>query len=269
MRTLVYLALIGLAACRSSDASGGGADRLSGEQLDSRAVPDCTMPPARTTVRERGGAILEVWKLALEDVETGALPDHQHFVEFREAIEQAGAAVRRPVANAPTIENEEVAAVWRDEYFNQDLVFNAGVGSVEPITCLDALLFARQAGRVSPLTNPTEFIASVLRRDAETGIDLVVVFGAGSEAFVPKDFYGFDVVGEFVAEGWTYWYAIHSHPVQRNGDQPALGVPVPSTSDVRLMRSLTATYGLNSVRVTNGFYTFNASVEELVQFRWR
>lgn len=265
-KLLVSLVVGSVAACSSP---GSHATRSSGEQLSGDSGSACTMPSTRTTVREQDGALVEVWELPLGDVLTDALPDQQAFLEYREVIERAGAAVRRPIADPPLIENEEMAAVWRDEFFNNDLVFEEGVGSVDPISCLDALLFARQASRVSPLTNPTEFLASVLRRDTDTGANLLVVFGAGSEMFVPRDFYGLDLVREYVAEGWSYWYAIHNHTVQRNGDRPALGVPAPSTSDVRLMRSLGETHGLDSARVTNGFYTFNASIEELVRFRSR
>jgi len=95
----------------------------------------------------------------------------------------------------------------------------------------------------------------------------MVVFGAGSEMFVPKEVYGFDVVGDLLDDGWSLWYAMHNHTVKRNGDRLALGVPVPSTNDVELLRSLSESLGLDSVRVTNGFYTFRASVVELGRMR--
>jgi hypothetical protein len=97
----------------------------------------------------------------------------------------------------------------------------------------------------------------------------MVVFGAGLEMFVPREVYGLDVVEQRLDEGWSYWYAIHNHTLQRNGDLLALGVPVPSTSDIGLNRSLAERFGLDSVRVTNGFYTFRASIDELGRFRAR
>jgi hypothetical protein len=143
------------------------------------------------------------------------------------------------------------------------------VARIDPITCLDALLFSRQASRISQIEQPTEFLASVLRREAAAGQELVVVFGAGSEMFAPREVYGFEVVDSLVAEGWSYWYAIHNHTVQKNGDLLALGVPAPSTSDVGLYRSLVEEMGLQSFRVTNGFYTFSASTDDLGAFRAR
>ncbi len=87
--------------------------------------------------------------------------------------------------------------------------------------------------------------------------------------FPPREVYGFEVVNGLLADGWSYWYAIHNHTVQKNGDLLALGVPVPSTSDVQFYGSLVEQMGLESVRVTNGFYTFTASAEELEIFRGR
>ena len=256
LTVLLFLAALG---CAAADSPVPEASVLTG----------CDLPSQRTTIRAHGGAVLETWTLRLEDVLVDALPGEPAFVEYRAAIERDSADLRRPVQDPPDIGSEAAAAVWRDEFFNNDLVFEEGVGAVEPISCLDALLFARQAGRVSQLDRPTEFSASVLRRADLTHTDLMVVFGAGSEMFVPRDFYGFDVVGDLMDEGWSLWYTIHNHTVKRNGDRLALGVPVPSTNDVQLLRSLSESLGLDSVRVTNGFYTFRASVDKLDRMRSR
>ncbi len=251
------------------------APRRTAETADSTAlgaaaaVPGsaCEMPAETTTILESDGAVLETWTLRSEGLATDTvLPDEPAFLSYRLAIERDGADVRRPVADAPIIRTEAEAEIWRDEYFNNDLVFEDGVGSIDPISCLDALLFSRQASRVSQIQHPTEFIASVLRRESGTGPDLLVVFGAGSEMFPPRDVYGFELVEHFLAEGWSYWYAIHNHTVQKNGDLLALGVPAPSTSDVGLYRYLVEEMGLEFVRVTNGFYTFSASADELRTF---
>lgn len=255
-------------ACGGADAP-DGIDPAGDQPATDQVSSECVVPTRRTTVLERDGAVLETWELELVDVLTPNLPRQPEFLAYRAAIERDGADLPRPVADPPGIDTEADAAIWRDEYFNNDLVFEGGVGSIDPISCLDALLFARQASRVSEIDEPTEFIASVLRRETETGTNLLVVFGAGSEMFVPKDFYGFDFVRPLVADGWSYWYVIHNHTVQRNGDLLALGVPVPSTSDVQLLRNIAEDMALESVRVTNGFYTFSASVEDLDGFRSR
>ena len=264
----VIVAMLGFAlACTPGDRPQLDAPPVDDAEMS--ADPACMMPTRRTTVREEAGAILETWTFPLADVLTDSLPMEPAFVEYRRAIERDGADVRRPVADPPRIDSEELAEVWRDEFFNNDLVFEEGVGSVEPISCLDALLFARQAGRVSQLEQPTEFMASVLRRDTTEGALVLVFFAAGSEMFVPRGFYGFDVVADHLADGWDFWYAVHNHTIQTNGGLLALGVPAPSTSDVQLVRGLAEDLGLDSARVTNGFYTFRASVDDLAGFRTR
>ncbi len=249
-----------------------GCDQAEKQLLETRTAEIaslCKLPPdaAVTTILQRDDAVLETWAFRLEHVVTQALPDAPVFAAYRAAIERDGADVVRPVADPPIIRTDAEAAMWADEFANNDVVFSGAVGSIDAISCLDALLFVRQAERYSPIDNPTEFLASVLRREAHTGPDLVVVFGAGSGAVLPKDVYGFDVVSRYLADGWSFWYTLHNHPVQRNGELLALGVPAPSTNDVQLSRNLGTSMGLESVRVTNGFYTFSATVDELSALR--
>lgn len=219
------------------------------------------------TLAEDQGSVLRVWTFFLEEIHSRmVLPDDPWLIAYRTAIRSEGAFERYPALHVPSPLNEAEADLWRDEGFNNDLAYRGEVGSIEPIACLDALLFAEQNARVPQLERPTEFLASVLRRGAEEGEEVVVIFGAGSEMFPPRTVYGFDVVDEYLARGWRYWYVLHNHTRQGNG---ALGVPVPSASDVRLARNLAAERGLERVRVTNGFYTFDAAVDEMAVFRSR
>jgi hypothetical protein len=197
------------------------------------------------------------------------LPPDSAYLAYRAAVRADSADLRRPVADAPEPRTEAEAANWRDEDVNHELAQSGEVGRIEAITCLDALLFAYQNARVPELTQPTEFLASVLRREVEGRTQLAVVFGAGGELFIPKAVYGFDVAGDLVDQGWDYWYGIHNHTLQRNGDRLALGRPALSTSDVQLVRNLAADHGLRNARVTNGFYTFSASAEEFSLLRSR
>ncbi|MEX2125269.1 MAG: hypothetical protein WD795_15360 [Woeseia sp.] len=229
---------------------------------------DCMLPPAPEILLDEDGALLQVWSFPLEDVHSRpVLPDDLGLLAYRAAIRADGADVRRPVSDEPPARTPAEAEIWDDENYNNDLAFSGEVGSIDAITCLDALLFAAQNARISQLERPTEFLASVLRRDGSK--DVIVVFGAGNEMFPPKSVYGFDIVDEYLAQDWRFWYALHNHTLQEKGELLALGTPVPSTSDVQLVRSLAEDRGLESVRVTNGFYTFNATVDDLSEFRAR
>ena len=198
-----------------------------------------------------------------------ALPPDSAYLAFRSAVRADSADVRRPVADAPRSKDDAEAAMWHDEEINNELAQSGQVGKLERITCLDALLFAFQNARTPELTHPTEFLASVLRREIDGRPQLAVVFGAGDDMFPPKSVYGSDVVRKHVAQGWEYWYAIHNHTVQRNGDRVALGNPTLSTSDVQLVRHMAMQEGLRSARVTNGFFTFSAEAKEFSRMRSR
>lgn len=228
---------------------------------------DCVLPPDPVTVIENEGHVLKVWTFPLEEVHSRpVLPNEPGLLAYRASIRFEGADERYPVLHVPPVRNEAEAEIWRDESFNNDLAYRGDVGSIEPITCLDALIFAEQNARVPQLERPTEFLASVLRRRTPEREEVVVIFGAGNEMFPPSTVFGLEIVDEYVARGWGYWYWLHNHTRQADG---ALGVPVPSTSDVRFARSLADARGLERVRVTNGFYSFDAAIEEIAGFRFR
>ncbi len=231
---------------------------------------DCVFPASPTTLVDTDGLVLKVWAFSPHDVHSRPeLPDDPNLLAYRAAIRQAGADVRLQPLLVPSDLTPAESDIWRDEQYNNDQVYRGDVGSIEPITCLDALLFAAQNARLSQLDHPTEFLASVLRRKISETEEIVVIFGAGETMFPPKSVYGLDVVDEYLAQGWRFWYQLHNHTLQSQGEQIALGVPAPSTADVRFARSLAEERGLESVRVTNGLYTFIAVVSELSALRAR
>lgn len=242
---------------------------LAAQQADT-VDPSCAIPVEPTIVLRDGDAVLLTWEFPAAAVhEQYVLPDDSAFLAFRAAVRAEGAAVRRPVAGRETAATEAEAENWRKEDRNHELAQSGEVGSIDPITCLDALLFAHQNRRVPQLEQPTEFLASVLRRGGEGDAEVAVVFGAGREMFPPKSVYGFDVVDRYTSDGWTWWYALHNHTLQRDGDRLALGSPTLSTSDVQLTRNLAADGGLENARVTNGFYTFRVAADELARLESR
>jgi hypothetical protein len=247
-----------------SDLSSGSVTPPAPDTVDAH----CVMPSEPVVLLNKDGAVLKRWSFRAENVLfRPVIPRNSALLTYRAAIRHDSADLRRPISDLPTARTDAEAQVWRDERFNNNLAYSGNVGSITPITCLDALLFAHQAARLSEVDHPTEFLASVLRRERYGAIELTVVFGAARGMFPPKSVYGFNVVDEYLADGWSYWYLLHNHTVQRNGGRLALGTPVPSTSDIQLTRSLGRERGLESVRVTNGFYTFSSSVDDLARFR--
>lgn len=221
-------------------------------------------------MRGDGAAVLQVWQIVDEQVlHRPVLPEHDAFLAYRAAIRADGAALRRPIADEPQPDNDEQARMWRDERFNNDLAQRGEVGDIAPITCLDGLFFAHQHARFSQLTQPTEFLLSVMRKDIDGRPHLLAIFGASDQMFPDKRFYGFDVVDEYLAQGWSFWYMLHNHTVQKRGARLALGSPVLSTADVHLVRNLASGRGLQSARVTNGFYTFTAPAADFGRLRAR
>lgn len=266
--TAFFLCLASVFACDRTDtdtSQGSVAD-----SVDLRYDPRCAMPNAPVVIREEDGAVLLSWEFQADSVLlSSALPPDSTFRAYRDAMVWDGADLSRPVADAPTPETEAQAQIWIDEHFNNDLAFSGKAGTIEPVSCLDALLFTWQARRIPPIEVPTEFLASVLRRPTKDGEELAVIFGAGAAMFPPRWAYGLDVVDRYLNDGWSYWYALHNHTPQSNRGLLALGVPVPSTSDVGFARALGEEKGMQFTRVTNGFYTFSGSVKDLAGFRAR
>ena len=245
----------------------------SGKEAPEQFVPvdaRCEFPASPDTIRRTGSAVLLLWEFEDDPVfSSHVLPRDDAFLGYRAAVRADGADRRWPLYDEPTPRTDAEAELWRNEQINAELARSGKSGSIAPITCLDALLFAHQNARVSQLKRPTEFLASVLRHGADGEQRIAVVFGGGDEMFPPKSVYGFDVVDEYVARGWRYIYALHNHTLQANGERLALGTPALSTSDVQLTRNRVETSGLESTRVTNGFFTYTVMSGDLGRLRSR
>lgn len=267
-RLLVLTWIVGLLGSSGSiDAQAAAGSSPIGSDTSDLVGPNCRFPDAPETALEDQGLVLRIWRFAWDDLYARpTLPTDPAFHAYRAAVRAAGAEEPYPALHVPDGVDATEAGVWRDEAFNNELAYSGVVGTIEPVTCLDALIFAHQNARVPQLERPTEFVASILRRGSGGQDEVAVVFGAGRELFPPSSVHGLDIVGDHLDRGWRYWYLLHNHTLQDNG---ALGVPVPSTSDVGMVRSLAETRGLERVRVTNGFYTFDAGIDELRGFRGR
>jgi|SRR5688572_3519468 len=232
-----------------------------GQSADQTA---CELPEPTVLLNENS-AVLQMWELPEQPVFFSAiLPRSAGYVAYRAAILGAGGDQPRPAVDVPNARSDADRELWRREQANVALMY-AGGGDVRAVRCLEAALFALQDSRYSQLTQSTEFIAHILRRDGR----LKIYFGAGDAPFPPKSVYGIEEVAADVAAGWMYWIALHNHPLQTRGGKLSLGVPVPSTSDVSLLAGLVARLGLREVWVTNGMYTGIVSAASLVKFTGR
>jgi hypothetical protein len=262
MNRIVPRALVLLVACSAPQVEGGNAHPKGGSLTDS-----CQWTAEPQILLDHDGAVLKLWSFGLEAQHLSFhLPEDAAFKDYRSLIESQGRAERYPALYVPPAQDSLEAAVWADELFNNRLVYASGIGLVQPISCLDALLFAHHNSRTPQLERQTEFVASILRRTNGVNDEVTVIFGAGDDTFPPMSVFGFAYVREYVDQGWEYWYLLHNHTRQANG---VLGVPAPSTSDVRFTRGLADEYGLQRVRVTNGFYSFDAAIAELATLRSR
>ncbi len=221
--------------------------------------------PASTVVRTEGSARLEAFEFQLPGHWFGTmLPVSADYDRYRAEVIKAGADLARPIADPSQPRDDAERELWRREGLNEELMYTGG-GQVRRIRCLEAALFARQHTRYSQLTQPTEFVAHILRRG-----DVFKVYFAGSDRmFPPKSFYAIDEVRADVAAGWQYSAVLHNHTSRSLHGKLALGVPAPSTSDVELFSGLVASLGLREVLVTNGMFTGVVSAERLSRFSTR
>lgn len=236
------------------------------EPVDAR----CALPATPVVVRQDGGSVLQYWELEdkgpwFEPV----LPDDAAYLRYRAVIREAGADVAHPVADEPEPGDAQQRELMRREKLNAELAYSGRAGRIRPIQCLEALLFAYQNNRYSQIDHPTEFLASIVRKDVDGRPVLRVFFSASDTMFPPKSYYGFDEVEKHLAEGWRDWVMMHNHTVQSNQGRVALGAPTLSASDVHLVRNLARDRGLEQARVTNGFYTIEVPASDFGLFHAR
>ena len=155
-----------------------------------------------------------------------------------------------------------VTTVARD-LANMTAVADQRVGETRPATCLERLLFRRQARRYPMVAHPTEFGAFVLRRD-----DRLRVYLSGADR-VGQRIRGVvtDRVQEDVAAGFELLAHLHNHPFLLNrtvGDRmwttegnidDVGGALAPSSNDVQFYRRLQERFALQGAWITNGLDT--------------
>jgi len=272
LRCAAACAALIASACGAGPGALGGATGASSASSARPAEPAkaCALPGEPIVVRRDGAASLERWDVDADPVLfSSVLPADPGYTAYRDAIRAASAELEYPVADPPVPRDDAERDVWSREAQNQVIAYSGRAGTIRPIQCLEAWFFARQHVRHSQLTSPTEFILSVLEKREGGRRRLRLYFSGGDQMFPPQSVYGFDVVAADVAQGWEYLAAVHNHTIQRHGDRPALGVTVPSTSDVQLLRHLAADLKLRAAWVTNGVYTIEVPAAALARYLTR
>ena len=218
-------------------------------------------------IKAEEGSVLWRWTLEKPTVwGKEVLPKSDALARYRKAIINAGGVHIRPITDAPAMPNDRMKEVWRREFHNQDMALSGKAGVVRPIRCFESLFLAMQAERVGQLSKPTEFIVARLERQTKDGVEARVYFGASDTMFPPKSFYPFDAVKSDVEKGWSFKQMLHNHTVKQNKGKPALGTPAPSTNDVQLSIALAKQMGLESVVITNGFYSAQIPTSALSKY---
>jgi hypothetical protein len=140
-------------------------------------------------------------------------------------------------------------------------------GSIRPIDCLEALLFAAQADRGvqqghSMFSAPTEFLSFVLRKEGMLKIWFYTVDQPGIGGVSIFD----DLLDADREDGWEVVRNIHNHNFFPDGDL-LLGGIAPSAGDVQALRAATRRFGLPAASITNGFHTLDMTPADLESFR--
>ena len=149
------------------------------------AAERCRFPLTPAVVKTQGHALLQYWELE----ERGPwseplLPTDSAYTRYRRHIEEAGADQARPLQHVPEAERDNEN--WHRERYNVERAYSTQAGTLRPVRCLDALLFAYQNARYAQIDQPTEFLVSILRKRIEGRTVLRVYFGASDELFPPR-----------------------------------------------------------------------------------
>ena len=155
------------------------------------------------------------------------------------------------------------APEWRGEAANATLLLEGRVGTITPVSCLEAMLWKWQAARYPMLEHPTEFGAFVLRGHGRVRVYLSSADLVGQRI---RDEITKRVQADASA-GFRLVTHIHNHPFLFNrkvGDrmwtleatkEDVAGALAPSMTDVQFYRNLRNSLGLQEAWVMNGLNT--------------
>ncbi|MBI3553858.1 MAG: hypothetical protein HY077_15290 [Elusimicrobia bacterium] len=224
----------------------------------------CSFPGPPTVVLKDEKRLLQYWEV--EDSAkwtSGFLPDSAgywrfvRFVRSRLDVSEVHRYVSAP--DLPTTQDKQ----------NSKLMLSGGIGDLRPIDCLEALLFSVQAQRHPMETQPTEFLALILRRDDEgKGPRLKIWYFTVDQPGIGRPGPITDSAEKDVAAGWKPFLNLHNHNFFFDKTPIVPGAAWPSANDVQVMKNLSF-HGLPLERtaVTDGFITSHLRPDELKRLR--
>ena len=242
----------------------------------SRPAPRCALDPTPEVIAIEDpipGELHEVYDLpdtpALfapaqeDDVLRGSLRDYRARILARIPSLDPRALLRRQLP----IYSREAGP----DATNIALTLEGRAGHLEPASCLEVALLARQSARFDMLRHPTELGAYVLR-----GNGRVRVYFSGADRVGQRMRSALtDRVEADVRSGMTLVAHLHNHPflfdrevgdrlwTNANNVDDVGGALAPSGNDVQLYRALRETMGLGEAWVTNGIDTARFEADEL------
>ncbi len=273
------LSFLCLAACASPPALPPPPPPSSLPPPSTLLAPSCELPaPTETIAVEEPipGEVHELFDLSDDSKLWAPAPFDGALAEHRE---KAAAELHASVDPIPLLQRQlSVMATLRKanqpaEADNIEVLLNHEAGTIGPITCLEAMLWKRQARRYDMLAHPTEFGAFVLRKAGR-----VRVYMSGADRVGGKIRH--EITGRVeadVAAGYELSAHLHNHPFmfgRKVGDRmwttketlaDVGGAVAPSMTDVQFYRNLLEEIKLRAVWVTNGIHTARFGAEEIVR----
>lgn len=142
---------------------------------------------------------------------------------------------------------------------NYHLVHEGYIGTIQPISYLEAELLNYQLNRYPLFSHPTEFHGFILQNDS---LGLVrIYFAASDQGWPPKATPLVEHMEPIIGKGWRLSHHIHNH--YESSKDNYLGIMAPSLADAHYFKVLHARFDLEEARITNGFSTLLLSGEEL------
>lgn len=228
------------------------------------AAAACRIAEPPTIVLDDGKQLLQFWEVPESPRwASEILPRSVGLRRFTRAVR-----ARMDVSELGRYVSASMMPTSQDEY-NARLMLAGEVGSIRPINCIEALLLSTQAERHPMESQPTEFLAFILKRaDPKGGKRLKIWFYTVDQPGIGRLGPISSAVDADVSRGWNPWINLHNHNFFFDRKPLMPGVPWPSAIDAQLMKDLSfQDRAFETIAVTNGFVTSRLRPDELRRFK--